>query len=237
MPMRSPALTGFKKMIFTGRSLGMFQMLVAIRFSARVTGGNADLRESFQVILMARYKAQTVKMLAPGIKPFPINKPKEVGRWVAVMGEEAVVFRAPLATDMEAITWATSGKQPPLSPWSERYSLSQGLRGSQSATLGNNAAPGVAGGSQGELPILEGEAVEISPKKLSEMVDDLHDTIDDSITLKVLKKAAGDPLSGFPGAVGGTPNLGWRYDPKAVEIWTRKRYAQRAITAARRGGK
>ena len=233
MPTRSPALTAAKKVVFTGRSLGIFQMLVAIRFSARVTGGNADLRESFQVILMARYKSQTVAMLAKGIKPFPANKPKEVGRWVVVAGEEATIMRAPLVTDMEAMEWAASGVEAPMSPFSERYTLSPGQQGNTHATLPNHPAPAVAGDNWNGLPVLEAEAVEIQPRKLSEMVDDLHDTVDDKLTLKILQKAAGDKDSGFPLPQGMGAHGAYLYDPESVRIWTRRRYATRMARGAR----
>jgi hypothetical protein len=225
MPTRSPALTGFKKIIYTGRALGMFEMLVAIRFSARVTGGNADLRESFQVILMARYKTATIKMLAGNIKPFPANKPKERGRWVAVMGDEAVVFRAPLVTDEEARAFATSGAEPSASPFIERYTLSQGQRGSVNATLGNFATSGVAGGSQA----IEAEPVEIQTKKLSELAGLLLD-IDPDMTYKILQKARDNAEeSGFPAPVGGSINRGYTYSVEAVRMWTRKRFARQRV--------
>lgn len=212
MPTRSPALTAAKKVVFTGRSLGIFEMLVAMRFSARVTGGNADLRECFQVILMARYKAQTVKMLAPGIKPFPRNKPKEVGRWVVVMGEDVVTMRAPLVSDKEAIEWAESGVPAPASPFSVR----SGQRGNQRtyvAELGESVTPGVARGSQTE------------PLKLSSLAEELEGIV----SLKVLQKAAGDPDSDFPAPVGGSPNRGYTYDPESVKMWTRKRNARQEM--------
>lgn len=215
MPVRSPALTGIKKMIFTGRSLGLFQMLVAIRFSARVTGGNADLRESFQVILMARYKAQTVNMLARGIKPFPKNKPKEVGRWVAVMGEEAVIFRAPLVTNDEARKWALGGIPCPASPWG-----SSGRSGKMQPDLENRPTLGVA------------EATEIHPKALSDMLEELKD-IDASITLKILRNAAGDNMSGFPAAAGIGARGAYLYDPESVRMWTARRFVQRELKARR----
>jgi hypothetical protein len=235
MPTRSPALTAAKKIVYTGRSLGVFQLLVAIRFSARVTSGNADLRESFQVILMARYKTATVKMLAPSIKPFPVNKPKELGRWVVVMGEEALIMRAPLVSADQAQEWATSGVECAASPWSVRSGGLTTQRPNAYGTLGNYAGFDLAGPSGASLPVIEGEAVEIQPKKLSDLWEELHDTIDETITLNVLRMASKDPESNFPAAVGGTKNLGWTYDPESVRIWTRKRHAQRAITASRRG--
>lgn len=229
MPVRSPALTGFKKIIYTGRALGMFEMLVAIRFSARVTGGNADLRESFQVILMARYKSQTVKMLAPGIKPFPANRPKERGRWVAVMGDEAVVFRAPLITDEQARKFASGGVPPAASPFVVTGGLAPASWPSIASTLGDDVGPGPTRPNQDALPVLEGEAVEIKPRKLSEMIEDLRDTVDPKITLNILQKAAKSTDAGFPMALGGSPNRGWTYDPEAVRMWTRKRYAAKEI--------
>ena len=229
MPTRSPALTGFKKIIYTGRALGMFEMLVAIRFSARVTGGNADLRESFQVILMARYKAQTVKMLAPGIKPFPPNKPKERGRWVAVMGDEAVEFRAPLVTDSEARTFASGGVQSSASPFIERYTLSRRQPGSTDVTLGNSATWQVATGSQA----IEGVPVEIQAKKLSELPGLLLD-IDPSITYKILQWARDHAEeSGFPPPFGGSANRGYTYEVESVRMWTKKRYARQRVEADR----
>lgn len=209
MPVRSPALTAIKKMIFTGRSLGLFQLLVAIRFSARVTGGNADLRESFQVVLMARYKQQTVNMLARGIKPFPKNKPREVGRWVAVIGEEAVVFRAPLVSVEEAREWACSGVQPPGSPWS--------VRGTVRPELRVEAALGVAEA-----------ATEVAPRPLAGMLDALKD-IDASLTLKVLRKAAGDHTSGFPGMQGVGKYGAYLYHESEVRTWVARRYAAREV--------
>lgn len=212
MPTRSPALTAAKKVVFTGRSLGIFQMLVAIRFSARVTGGNADLRECFQVILMARYKAQTVKMLAPGIKPFPKNKPKERGRWAVVMGEDVVTMRSPLVSDKEAIEWSESGLPCPASPFSVRG----GQRGNElvhARELEESVAPEVARGSQPR------------PAKLSTLAEELGDFV----SLKVLQKAAGDPESEFPAPVGGSPNRGYTYDPESVKMWTRRRNARQTM--------
>lgn len=209
MPVRSPALTGFKKMIFCGRALGLFQLLVAIRFSARVTGGNADLRESFQVILMARYKAQTINMLARGIRPFPKNRPREVGRWVAVIGDEVVVFRAPLVTDEEAREWAVGGVQPPGSPWAARGTMRPELR--VQATLG---AAGAA------------------HRGLADMLDGLRD-IDMSLTLKVLRKAAGDHRTGFPEMRGVGRYGAYLYDESEVKTWVIKRATNRRAATVR----
>jgi hypothetical protein len=226
MPLRSPAITSIMKVIFAGRALGLFLELVAIRFSARVTNGNADLRESFQVINMARWKSQTVKMLAPDIKPFP-KKPSELGRWVAVNGDQAVIYQAPLYSDAEAVEWHQSGIEIPASPFSEHYRGNGGSQEDMITTLGESLLRGATRGSQA-LPAIEGEIVtDIDARKLSDMVDGLGHL---GITLKVLQKAAGDSSSGFPGAYGGSPNKGYTYDYQAVQQWARKRHASQKVS-------
>jgi hypothetical protein len=221
MPLRSPALTAMMKLVFTGRSLGLFEALVAQRFSARVTNGNADLRESFQVIMMARWKPQTVKMLAPDVKPFP-KKPKELGRWVAVDGETAVIYQAVLWTDAEAREWFTSGEPIPASPWMVRGGVAGLPVDMQHNTLEDQLPLGVTGGSQ---DVIEAEVVD--ERKLSEMVEGLAPL---GITLKILQHAAngGDKADpDFPSPVSGSPNRGYRYDYSAVRTWARKRHSAR----------
>ena len=100
-------------------------------------------------------------------------------------------------------------------------------------TLGDYPAPEVAGDNRNGLPVLEAEVVEIQPKKLTEMVNDLQDTVDDKLTIKVLRKAASDKESGFPLPVGMGAHGAYLYDPEAVRIWTRKRYATRMARSTR----
>ena len=230
MPVRSPAVSALMKLVFTGRALGLFLELVAIRFSARVTNGNADLRESFQVIHMARWKSQTVKMLAPDIRPFP-KKPDVVGRWVAVNGDQAVIYQAPLYTDEEARGWHQSGLDIPASPWSERFSPSSPsqtqMRATQGVQLGDRLTP-----PSQSMPAIEGEVVTgVDARKLSDMVDGLEYL---GVTLDILRHAAkGD--SAFPPAIGGSPNRGYTYDYIAVQNWAIRRRASMQAEKGARG--
>jgi hypothetical protein len=230
MPRRSPALTGRMKVNFTGRQLGLCDGFVAQRFSARVTNGNADMRESFQVLFMARWKEQTKKMLAGGIKPFP-KKPKEVGRWVVIVGDDAFTVQVPLVTDEEARAFAMGGEEAPLSPWVM-------LNGAGGSNGGNGAAvdqeqgfslpSGATGGNGAPVPeILR------NPMKLSELAESLAHL---KVTKKVLQKAALAPASGgdehFPPVIGGTPTRGYLYDLHAVKQWAIERNAARAAERA-----
>ncbi len=219
MPTKSPAIVAGMKLNFTGRSLGFSQLLVAQRFSARVTNGNADLRESFGFICMSRWKSQTVKMLAPDIKPFP-KKITAPGRWVAVNGDEAVVYQSTLWTDEEAREWATSGEIPPASPWSVRggaqadaslkvQASTQGVLLPVAATTGNKEA-------------LEAEIVDLA--KLVDISSDLGHLRVSERTLREWRDS--DP--NFPQRAGGSANRGWLYDRKQVALYARKRRAQEA---------
>lgn len=225
MPLRSPALSAMMKLVYTGRSLGLFVELVAIRFSARVTNGNADMRECFQLINMARWKPQTVKMLAPNVRPFP-KKPKERGRWVATDDETAVVYQAPLWTDQEARDWFTSGVECPASPWMLRGHVGDlavdTQRNTQEDPLGLDPA------RPNERPAIE--ATVIDARKLSDMVEGLAPL---GITLDVLRnEAKRDPA--FPGSIGGAPNTGYTYDYSEVRLWARTRFATRTVEGSQR---
>lgn len=225
MPSRSPAITSIMKVIFAGRALGIFIEMVAIRFSARVTNGNADLRESFQVINMARYKPQTVKMLAPDVKPFP-KKSLHPGRWVAVNGEEAIIYQAVLWSDDQARAWHQSGLEIPSSPWS---SLCETVHKSTDPTgLNVDTTQGVqlsdrsTALNSGQLAI-EGEVVAtVDARKLSDMAEALEPL---GITYQILRHAAKAPDSGFPGAHGGSQFKGYTYNFAQVKRWARRRYA------------
>lgn len=217
MPLRSPAITSLMKVIFAGRSLGLFLELVAIRFSARVTNGNADLRESFQVINMNRWKPATEKMLAPHIKPFPKNV-QTPGRWVAVNGTEAVIYQAPLYTDDEAREWHQSGIPVPASPWTERYPSTPANSPNMHATLGDQLGDRLTRLTRPAL-----EARPVSPMKLSDLWEGLEYL---DVTLAILRHGAkSDPE--FPGVVSGDQFNGYRYSPAEVSEWARKRHAAR----------
>lgn len=233
MPLRSPALSGYAMLDFAGREFGMFDLCIAQRFTARIFNGNADIRECFGIKLLARYSPQTAKMLVGNTRlPKRSNTP---GRWTVVAGDEVTVVQGVLVTNEEAREFASSGREGPLTPFSSSYGVAGGNRHESALTQGGSAAPGVAGGSRETLPVLEGEAVEIKPRLLSEMLDELTD-VDESLTLKILRKAAGDPdNSGFPAMSGVGRNGGYLYDPESVRIWTRKRHASKITQQASRG--
>lgn len=219
MPLRSPAMTGIMMVNYTGRALGFCQVFVAQRFSARVTNGNADLRESFQVMFMARWKPQTLKMLAAGIKPFP-KMPKDPGRWVVVIGDQAAVMQAPYIEDHEAREYATSGEIPAHSPFILRGRPTTPRGGDVDLTLGDEWGDRLTPPHQPEI-----EAPRKELRKLSNMVDAVAHL---GVTKDILKHAAKDSGSGFPSVEGGTPAGGYLYDLFAVVEWAKKRNATRA---------
>lgn len=231
MPLRSPAITAGMKINFAGRSLGISQLLVAQRFSARVTNGNADLRESFGIVLMSRWKSQTQKMLAPDVKPFP-KKVTTPGRWVAVNGDTAVVYQAVLWSDEEAREYAMSGQTNPLSPFTAPGGGNGVAGGSTASTLENVATPVATGSSRPAIALPA--APERVLRKLSTIADSLEPL---GISLKTLQNAANegprkDP--DFPKVRGGNPVAGYLYDAKEVSAWARNR---RAAEAARKAVK
>lgn len=237
MPLKSPAAEALMKLNFTGRSLGMCQLLVAQRFSARVTNGNADLRESFTTIFMSRWKAQTFKMLAPDIRPIP-KKLTLPGQWLAVTGDEAVRFQAGFWTAEEAREWATSGVQPAHSPWSirggggvaERLSQPAGELLPVAATLGEVAATVAARHNPASQPAPP------QLRKLTELADSLGPL---GFTHQMLRKAArsdgqGDP--DFPVARGGNQFSGYLYDVQEVRTYARNKRAVEAVEKGKKNG-
>lgn len=222
MPLKSPAIEAGMKLNFTGRSLGFTQLLVAQRFSARVTNGNADLRESFTTIIMSRWKAQTFKMLAPDIRPIP-KKLTKPGQWLAVTGDEIARFQGGLWSDSEAIEWATSGAEPPASPWSEHYRPA----GSLQATDHSQMVAGPAAG--GNALATEAEIVpDVQLRKLSALADSLSHL---GFTERSLRDCR-DNDPDFPVAEGGTQFAGYLYDQAKVLNWARR---YRAAQAAEKG--
>lgn len=220
MPLRSPAVDGLMKVNFAGREFDMFQVFVAQRFSARVTNGNGDIRESFNTRLLNRASQQTQKMLAGHIKPYPKGSGAP-GRWVAVIGEEATLFQAPLITDEEAREFALGGQDNPSSPLTGTHRPATPSGEKMDHELEESLGDRPALPSQREPEVL----ARVDARKLADMVDGL-DHLD--VTLNVLRHAAKDPESGFPAAYGGTSNRGYTYDYVAVQEWARRRHAARA---------
>lgn len=229
MPLKSPAATALMKLNFTGRSLGMCQLLVAQRFSARVTNGNADLRESFTTIFMSRWKAQTFKMLAPDVRPIP-RKLTKPGQWLAVTGDEVARFQSGLWSDEEAREWATSGVAPPLSPWSERYEGELDAAPVTRAVLTDECSADqreqVASDTAGRKEITSHTTTPLRLRGLRDIAESLEHL---AITHNILRNASREDAKGdkdFPKPAGGTPTGGYLYDVTAVTDWARKKRAK-----------
>lgn len=228
MPVRSPAVAAQNALVFGGRQFGIHCLFMAQKFSNRVTQGNTDVRENFAIKLLARYSTSTVKMLAPDIKPFP-RKPANLGAWVAVMGNDAVVFQAPLITDEEAREYSTGGVENPSHPLTNSYYpygiQRRGMDDTLEEGLHHDAARPLAVSG-----VLVGEVVPATDeRKLSEMVEGLSHL---GITHAVLRNAVARPEEGFPGAIGGSPNRGYTYDFEQVKNWARRRHARMSAERA-----
>lgn len=246
MPARSPGLRGFQSLDFAGRQFGMFCLLIAQRMSNRVFNGNTDRRENYQIRLMARYSAQTFRMLIPEIKP--IRKPKVLGRWLVWAGDEITFVQGLLISDEEAREFAQEGAPCPLTPFSVNARVNDAIEGeeepvatvlpdddidlsleatghSQASWSGETAVPRTAGHNQAVPPSL---------RPLADLADGLEHL---GITKNVLRHAArgdekGDP--DFPKVRGGTQFSGYLYDAREVNQWARNK---RAAEAARKGKK
>jgi hypothetical protein len=225
MPVRSPALMGFAVLDFAGREYGLFDFAVAQKFSARIFNGNADIRECFGIKLMARYTSQTVKMLAPDVKPFP-RKNNHVGRWVAVVGDEATVLQGVYMTSDEARSLAVSGKANPKFPLGQapptQLVEDREYLGNQLGPDPTDPTPTSHGSSDVNLSSRE--------RKLSELVDPLEHL---GVTLEVLRKASKKDES-FPSPVSGDQFKGYRYNQVEVLTWARRRHA---VNVVKKGSK
>lgn len=229
-PVKSPALRGYAVLDYAGREFGVHDLCIAQRFSARIFNGNADIRECFNIRLMARYSDQTRKMLAPDIKPFP-KKSNTPGRWTIVAGSEVAVGQVPFVQNDEAREFALGGKECPLTPFSSSYGDTVRQRSNMRPTLGDQLPAQATTGSQDHLAAERHALPSVDARKLSDMVDAL---IPLGITLKVLRLAAGSDQNGdpaFPEPHGGSPNKGYTYDFQAVTEWARRRHA--SMTAER----
>lgn len=115
-PPMSPAVEALKELIGAGREYEMFAHYAAQRASASIFGGNGgNQRESFSLVLLAKWKVQTWKMLAGGMK-FLRWPGGARGLWCRLLDDEAVMFRVPFITDAQAREWAGSGVACPPTP-------------------------------------------------------------------------------------------------------------------------
>lgn len=237
MPPRSPALSGFQSLVFAGRQFGMFDFLIAQRMSNRVFNGNTDLRENYQIRLIARYSPQTWKMLI-GNEIKPIRKPKELGRWVVFAQDEVTVIQGILITDEEARAFAQEGKPNPTSPFTSTYNIDASERVNvptlEGTTLEDQFRPVATSQSASSTSLLDRPA----PIILRKLVD-ISTTLEYlGITKPMLQKAArsdaqGDP--NFPAVRGGTPTGGYLYDLAEVTQWAKNKRATQAAERELKG--
>lgn len=240
MGVKSPALLGFNSLVFAGRQFGMFDLLIAQRMSNRVFNGNTDLRENYQIRLLARYSAQTWRMLIPEIKP--MRKPKELGRWMVWAQDEVTSVQGILISDEEARAFSLAGRDNPHSPFAVNHypltnseiidgdDVEMGQRGNVGTLMptmqGDQLPHGVTRGNE-----LDSLMPRLKLRKLSDMIDTLSYL---GVTLRSLQHMR-DRDSDFPMSRGGNANSGLLYDVTEVSDYVkRKRASQRAEKEARK---
>jgi hypothetical protein len=106
-PKRSPAVTGFRNVVFMGRSVGINGIAIAQLLTARTIGG-PEMRENFATRCLARFTANACKMLIPEVRPIP--RPTSIaGRWTVVKNGEAYATQVLYAPDETYRRWAMNG--------------------------------------------------------------------------------------------------------------------------------
>jgi hypothetical protein len=104
----SPAVRGYRQLLFMGRAVQVHLLTAAQLFTAQSTGGPAA-RAQYGTIVMSRFNMNAWKMLVPEITPVP-KAGRHPGRgWVALGGqadETQIVFM----TERETRDWAASGE-------------------------------------------------------------------------------------------------------------------------------
>jgi hypothetical protein len=111
-PILSPAITGLRFLLFTGRSAKCNVVGIAQSLTARAIGG-PEARENFAVRALARYTSNAWKMLAPQA---PMPRASRVrGRWTIVIGDTVtqvqVAYLSP--AQMRAVARVTGGAKIP----------------------------------------------------------------------------------------------------------------------------
>lgn len=92
----SPAISGLRELLATGRAVGMHVVAVAQRASARAMGGG-DARENFATRVLSRHTRRTWDMLAEGI-PY-VSSSEVPGRAVMVQHGTAVEVQLAYLTE------------------------------------------------------------------------------------------------------------------------------------------
>lgn len=103
-PMVSPAVSGYRNVLFVGRAAKMHVIAVAQLLSARAAGGT-EARTNFDTRLLARAPANVWKMLAPEIKPIPARS-RIKGRFYVVHADTATECQGIFLSDDEARSFA-----------------------------------------------------------------------------------------------------------------------------------
>lgn len=127
-PTLSPAITVLHEGVGMGRQMKMHWWVYAQRLSANVFGSNTggDIRESFDVRLMARWDKKLWAMLVDGMK-YQICPSGPRGIWGVVLGDNFHVLRVPYSTDTEILSW-TERAPDVLGPVLGRQELSAAVR-------------------------------------------------------------------------------------------------------------
>ncbi len=237
MPARSPAITSMDTLDAAGRSFSMFDFLIAQRMSSRVFNGNTDARESFGLRLLSRYTMQTWKMLT-SIRY--IKKPSVLGRWVAIVNDEAQVFQAILGTDEQWRELAQSGKPNPTTAFGDNpylETISSSDTAEALAANGNDCQlqrqPAAANGDvdltlDDPLPITAASGSEIEATEILKLSDIPTRLGYLGVSERMLREWR-DSEPDFPESRGGSRNQGYLYDLEEVRSWVmRHRAAQQA---------
>lgn len=113
---RNPAIGDLSFILFQGRQACMNVFSIFQRMSASAAGGG-DMRENYGAKILARFSAQTWKILV-GTTPIPRSS-RINGRGHYVLGEEDHLIQMAFITEQEARDYAISGK-----PVIEKISIS-----------------------------------------------------------------------------------------------------------------
>jgi Helicase HerA, central domain len=127
----SPAVRGYRQLLFMGRAVRMHLLTAAQLFTAQSAGGPAA-RAQYGTIVMSRFNQRAWKMLLPEITPVP-KAGRHPGRgWVA-LGGEADETQIVFMTERETREWAASGETSAVAV--SRSAVDRGFLGESTATV------------------------------------------------------------------------------------------------------
>lgn len=206
---RSPALTAFDKVSFTGRQAMAHIVYIGQSLSAKAMGGGRDSTENMGVVALARYKPRTWKMLASDHAMPPVDLTP--GR-LQVVSDRVRAAQGIFMTPAEAKAFAVSGVVSPLpygmpgAPRATGEAVSAiALRTAPEQPNATVSAPGPVLAVSGGVTLSEAHAAGVFG----------------GLTLAGVRTARHrDPL--FPGHVG-RRGLALEYDPAALADWASAR--------------